>query len=80
MKKKNGENLLQKYLDIWNLFENKEKLHTSGHATALMRRLKMKRSILTEEEKKRREEWSEKCLEQIAEEERFLGGLFEVVN
>ena len=33
-KVKNGENLVQGYLDIWNLFENKEKLHTSGHATA----------------------------------------------
>jgi len=31
---KNGENLVQGYLDIWNLFENKEKIHTSGHATA----------------------------------------------
>lgn len=31
---KNGENLKQDYLDIWNLFENKEKIHTSGHATA----------------------------------------------
>jgi len=33
-KVKNGENLIQKNLAIWNLFENKEKLHTSGHATA----------------------------------------------
>ena len=31
---KNGENLIQNYLNIWNLFENKEKIHTSGHATA----------------------------------------------
>ncbi len=31
---KNGENLMQDYLDIWNLFENKQKIHTSGHATA----------------------------------------------
>lgn len=31
---KNGENLVQSYLDIWNLFENKQKIHTSGHATA----------------------------------------------
>ena len=33
-KVKNGENLMKGYLDIWNLFPNKEKLHTSGHATA----------------------------------------------
>jgi ribonuclease J len=31
---KKGENLVQSYLDIWNLFENKQKIHTSGHATA----------------------------------------------
>ena len=33
-KVKNGENLMQYYLYIWNLFKNREKLHTSGHATA----------------------------------------------
>lgn len=33
-KVKNGENLVQAYLDIWNLFNNKQKIHTSGHATA----------------------------------------------
>jgi len=33
-KVKNGENPVQAYLDIWNLFDNKEKIHTSGHATA----------------------------------------------
>jgi len=33
-KVKDGENLVQDYLNIWNLFKNKEKLHTSGHATA----------------------------------------------
>jgi ribonuclease J len=33
-KVKNGDNIVQGYLDIWNLFENKEKIHTSGHATA----------------------------------------------
>jgi ribonuclease J len=31
---KKGENIIQKYLTIWNLFTNKEKIHTSGHATA----------------------------------------------
>ena len=31
---KNGENVKSDYLDIWNLFKNKEKLHTSGHATS----------------------------------------------
>jgi ribonuclease J len=31
---KDGKNVIQNYLDIWNLFENKEKIHTSGHATA----------------------------------------------
>jgi ribonuclease J len=33
-KVKNGENRMQKHLAIWTLFKNKEKLHTSGHATA----------------------------------------------
>jgi ribonuclease J len=31
---KNGDNIMQGYLNIWNLFDNKEKIHTSGHATA----------------------------------------------
>ncbi len=33
-KVKNGENISQGYLNIWNLFDNKKKIHTSGHATA----------------------------------------------
>ena len=33
-KVKNGDNLISDYLAIWNLFENRQKLHTSGHATA----------------------------------------------
>jgi len=30
---KEGENIIQDYLNIWNLFKNKEKIHTSGHAS-----------------------------------------------
>jgi ribonuclease J len=33
-KVKNGENIVQGMLDIWHLFENKQIIHTSGHATA----------------------------------------------
>jgi len=33
-KVENGDNLVQDYLSIWNLFGNKVKIHTSGHATA----------------------------------------------
>ena len=33
-KVKDGENIVRDYLAIWNLFKNREKLHTSGHATA----------------------------------------------
>ena len=31
---KNGENVKSDYFEIWNLFKNKEKLHTSGHASS----------------------------------------------
>jgi len=33
-KVKNDKNIVRDYINIWNLFANKEKLHTSGHATA----------------------------------------------